>query len=183
MLARPAPRASTQQPIGGASVPVQREGVRPSGAPPPQYPSWGYEAHCSGTGSAAVSCTCRPQYIPESVPNPWVIPCPCRVVLAAVPAHARCVPSAASWPDTTHYKGGDQMNEQAPQDLAPTQPGYLSRRAALIGGGAAWRGLRGVGPRGGGGARRGVGGGGGGGRWAWAGWRGGGVGWGGGWGG
>ena len=29
------------------------------------------------------------------------------------------------------------MNEQAPQDLAPTQPGYLSRRAALIGGGAA----------------------------------------------
>src|SRR4051812_37533444 len=74
--------------------------------------------------------------MPQAVPNPCILPCPSRVVLAFVPAHAQRVARTVPCPKAIHHSGGDQMQAQASQGPDPSRSDYLSRRTALLSGGA-----------------------------------------------
>jgi hypothetical protein len=79
----------------------------------------------------------RKQYIPGAVLDPWVFPCPIRVVLAALRAQTAIAPRAALRPNSSRHTGGDAMDVQFARDPAPAQSEYFSRRATLVGGVAA----------------------------------------------
>ena len=69
-------------------------GRRSSIAPTAAIPTLGLVRPLAALGSAAVSCIRQGQYIPGAVSNPWVVPCPIRVVFIAERAQAELVPRA-----------------------------------------------------------------------------------------